>query len=464
MAQNFLACDRDQSFLLPPDIRDWLPEDHYAWFVVDAVGVMDLDAFYAAYREDGHGRAAYDPAMIVALLLYCWSRGTRSSRRIERACVEDVACRVIAANQRPDHATIARFVERHQTALGGLFGEVLSLCADAGLATVGVIAVDSTKFAGNASRDRTLTYEQIAQAIVDEAIQIDLAEAAAGWRGDALPEEISTPAGRKGWLRAARQHLDEQRSRRGDPIPRSRAARLAEAKLRLEEDLAAERQITANYEAYRARGKDKRGRGIGAPPNPYTPPDTPAGKINTSDPDSTLVRGMRAYVQGYNAQAVCNEQHLIIAADVTIGTPDFGHLGPMLTAARAELAAAGVTDTPQVVVADSGYWHLEQMNELTGQGIPVLIPPDSSRRKDTRPGWNGGAYDFMRRTLADGLGKDLYRQRKQLIEPIFGHTKHNRGFTRFARRGRAAARTEWRLIATTHNLQKLHHHFTTTPD
>jgi transposase len=145
MAQNFIECDREQPFLLPPDVREWLPEDHLAWFVIDAVGVMDTAAFYAAYREDGHGRAASEPSMMIALLLYCWSRGVRSSRAIERACVEDVACRVIAAHQRPDHATIARFIERHERALADLFGDVLALCTDAGLATVGVIAIDGTR-------------------------------------------------------------------------------------------------------------------------------------------------------------------------------------------------------------------------------------------------------------------------------------------------------------------------------
>src|SRR3712207_3504144 len=173
MAQNFIACDREQSFLLPPDVRDWLPDNHLAWFVIDVVGVMDTSAFYAAYREDGHGRAAYEPSMMVALLLYCWSRGTRSSRAIEQACVEDVACRVIAAHQRPDHATIARFVVRHERALAGLFGEVLALCADAGLASVGVIAIDGTKVAANANRDRALDFEAIAQAIVDEQVATD---------------------------------------------------------------------------------------------------------------------------------------------------------------------------------------------------------------------------------------------------------------------------------------------------
>ena len=190
MGQNFISCDRDQSFLMPPDVRDWLPDDHLTWFVIDAVAVMDLDAFYAAYRADGHGRPAYEPAMMIALLLYGWSRGVRSSRAIERACVEDVACRVIAAQRRPDHATIARFVERHQQPLGELFGQVLTLCADAGLATVGVIAVDGTKVAGNASRDRTLSYEQLAKVIVDEQLATDQAQSDrfGERRGDELPE------------------------------------------------------------------------------------------------------------------------------------------------------------------------------------------------------------------------------------------------------------------------------------
>src|SRR3954449_5089542 len=194
MPQNFLACDREQSFLMPPDLRDRLPENHFAWFVIDVVGVIDTSAFYAAYRHDGHGRAAYEPSMMLALVLYCWARGMRSSRAIERACVEDVACRVIAADQRPDHATIARFVERHERALAGVFGEVLGLCADAGLATVGVIAIDGTKVHANASRDRAMDYEAVARAIVEEAVAPDAAETAAmgDHRGDELPEILTT--------------------------------------------------------------------------------------------------------------------------------------------------------------------------------------------------------------------------------------------------------------------------------
>ena len=161
---------------MPPDVREWLPENHLAWFVIDAVGEMNLDAFYAAYRVDGRARPASDPAMMVALLLYVYARGTRSSRVIERACSEDVAFRVIAAQQRPDHATIARFVARHQQALAGVFGEVLTLCACSGLAQVGVLAVDGTKVQANASRNENLGYEQLAREIVEEAIATDAAE------------------------------------------------------------------------------------------------------------------------------------------------------------------------------------------------------------------------------------------------------------------------------------------------
>src|SRR3954464_11764236 len=210
MAPRFVACDREQSFLMPPDVREWLPPRDLAWFVIDAVAAMDLDAFYAAYRVDGRCRPPYDPAMMVALLLYAYARGIRSSRVIERACDEDVAFRVLAAQQRPDHATIARFVERHEAAIAGLFGEVLTLCARSGLAKVGVIAVDGTKVAANASRNENLDYEQLARELVGQAIATDQAEDElyGEARGDELPPEFSTTAGRKGWLREAKKRLE----------------------------------------------------------------------------------------------------------------------------------------------------------------------------------------------------------------------------------------------------------------
>src|SRR5206468_12011269 len=173
MGQNFLICDRDQPLLLPPDLRDWLEEDHLAWFVIEAIEELDLDAFYGSYRADGHGRAAHDPKMMLTLITYAYAVGERSSRGIERRCREDVAFRVICANQVPDHATIARFRVRHQEALADLFGQVLGLCVEAGLVRTGVLAVDGSKFAAAASDSAIRSYEEIAKEIVAEARRID---------------------------------------------------------------------------------------------------------------------------------------------------------------------------------------------------------------------------------------------------------------------------------------------------
>jgi transposase len=366
MAQNFIGCDREQELLLPPSLREWLPEGHLAWFVIDAVAEMDLSAFYAVYRDDGHGRAAHEPSMMVALLLYAYAIGERSSRRIERRCLEDVATRVICANQAPDHCTIARFRQRHETALGELFGDVLALCAEAGLVRVGVIAIDGTKVHASASEHATRDYEQIAREILEEAGRVDAEEDEqfGERRGDELPPELSTAQGRRGWLREAKRRLDEERAAEARPIPRSRPERLKESKRRLEEEHEVECRTNAAYEAYRARGRMKDGRRFGRPANPYQPPATPEGKINLTDPDSRNVKTPRGWVQGYNAQAVCTELQIVIAAEVTVDSPDFGHLEPMVAATDAELAAAGIGASPGVLLADAGYWHQAQMQRI----------------------------------------------------------------------------------------------------
>jgi transposase len=458
--QNFIACDREQELLLPPSLREWLPEGHLAWFVIDVVDGLDLAPFLAGYRQDGWGRAAHDPAMMVALIVYAYAIGERSSRRIERRCREDVAFRVITANQAPDHATIARFRVRHERALGELFGQVLGLCADAGLVRVGVVAVDGTKVQANACERATRDYEQIAREILEQAAEIDALEDEqfGERRGDELPPAVATREGRQRWLRDAQRRLEQRRAEQGRPIPRSRAKRLLEARRRLEEELEVERRANAEYEAYRARGVMKNGRRFGSPPKPYRPPERPAGKINLTDLDSRNVKTLRGWVQGYNAQAVCTENQIVIAAEVIISSADFGQLEPMVQATEGELAAAGVTDAPEIVLADAGFWHTEQIERLTGRGLAVLIAPDAGKRKGPRPGWNGGLYAFMRRVLATDHGGELYRRRNVMIEPVFGHTKFNRRIERFQRRGRAAARSEWRLITATHNLLKLHTH------
>jgi transposase len=212
MAQNFLACDREQELLLPPSLREWLPEGHLAWFVLDAVEAMDLGSFYVAYRADGHGRAAHDPAMMVGLLLYAYAVGERSSRGIERRCEEDVAFRVITANQAPDHATVARFRVRHEDALAGLFGEVLALCARAGAIQVGVIAVDGTKVRANAADRQNRSYEQLAREILQDADAVDAAEDAqfGEARGDELPPELADRNTRRARLREAKRQLEAE--------------------------------------------------------------------------------------------------------------------------------------------------------------------------------------------------------------------------------------------------------------
>src|SRR3954454_15918667 len=389
MPQNFLACDREQELLLPPSLREWLAEDHFAWFVIDAVAELDLAAFFAAYRADGHGRAAHDPAMMVSLIVYAYAIGERSSRRIERRCREDVAFRVITANQVPDHATIARFRVRHERALSELFGQVLGLCADAGLLRVGVVAVDGTKVHANASERATRDYEQIAREILEQAAEIDAAEDEqfGERRGDELPPALSTREGRQRWLRDAQRRLDQRRAEEARPIARSRAKRLVEARRRLDEELAVERRANADYEAYRARGVMRDGRRFGAPPKPFEPPEAPAGKVNVTDPDSRNVKTPRGYLQGYNAQAVCNEHQIVVAAELTTDSSDTCQLEPMVRAAERELTRARVAAAPALVVADAGYWHHEQLDALATDGITALVPPDAGKRRGTRPGW-----------------------------------------------------------------------------
>src|SRR5256885_2305425 len=289
---------------------------------------MDLEAFYAAYRVDGRSRPPYDPAMMVGLLLYAYARGIRSSRVIERACEEDVAFRVLAAQQRPDHATLARFVERHEDAIAGLFGEVLTLCARSGRVQVGVIAVDGTKLQANASRNENLDYEQLAREILEEAKAVDAAEDElyGEARGDELPPEFATAQGRRGWLREAKQRLEAERAENPQPVPRSRPKRLREAKRRLEEELWSEVRANQAYEAYRGRGRMKDGRRFGRPPDPYQPPGTPEGRVNLTDPDSHVVKGLRGFIQGYNAQAVTTEDQVVLAAEIETVGADFGHL------------------------------------------------------------------------------------------------------------------------------------------
>lgn len=460
MPQNFLACDRDQSLLLPPDMREWLAEDHFAWFVIEAVDALDLSDFYADYRDDGHGRAAHDPRMMVALTLYAYATGERSSRAIERHCREDVAFRVIAANRIPDHATIARFRARHQDSLAALFGQVLGLCAQAGLTGTAVLAVDGTKIAAAASDRQDRSYEQIAAEILAEAGAVDEAEDEihGDRRGDELPPQLQTDHGRRGWIRDALQRQERERAEEPEPIPAARPERLELCRERLVSDWRAERKANRDYEAYRERGRGRKGNKLGAPPKPHTPPSTPEGKINLTDPDSKTMKSPRGYVQGYNAQIVANENQVVLAAEVITQVGDFQALAPMIESAEAELEGAGIAHEPGVVLADAGYWANEHIDRLRAKGMTPLVAPDADSRAGPRPGRRGGPYDFMRSALRSDRGSALYTQRQWMVEPVFADIKANRRAGRFKRRGLGAVRSEWRLLTATHNLLKLHRH------
>src|ERR1700722_6921298 len=326
MGQNFISCDRDQALLLPPSLTDWLPEDHLVWSVLGAVDHMNLDRFYGAYRANGQGRAAYDPHMMVALLLYSYCVGVRSSRQIERACRGNVAFKVICSMLVPDHSTIAEFRRRHEAAVGELFVEVLALCAEAGLVTVGEIVVDGTKMRASASYDRNRGYASIVEEILDEAEQTDRVEDErfGQARGDELPEQLRTregrraaleaarerlqaerearrdageevlpcveldldperfvtrPEGRRAWLREGRRVLEAQRDRQSLPVSRDRSRRIVEVKRRFDEELAFTHAANRCYEHHRATARMRNGRGFGPPPHPYEPPLVPEGKI-----------------------------------------------------------------------------------------------------------------------------------------------------------------------------------------
>ena len=439
--------------------------------------------------------------------MYAYARGNRSSRGIERSCWEDVAFKVITGMRTPDHSTIAEFRRRHETEIEELFDDVLGLCREAGLVSVGVIAIDGTRIKANASMDQNRSYREVVNQILREAEETDRREDElyGDARGDELPEQLRTPEGRRAaleeakrrieerkgravdeeetvaeevvdpelvlgrggrrggrreWPRVARRELEARREREARPIPRDLEDRLFQALGRLEENHRVDLAANDAYERWRATERDTLGRVLKGNSKPFVPPELPDGTINLSDPDSRVMRtkGMPPR-QAYNAQAAVNERHIILAAEVTVDAADFGHLEPVLNATLEHLRRHGVTEQPGAVVADAGYWHTRQIEQVTERGLDVLVPPDGGMREGNRPGWENGLYELMRRKLKTERGHKLYKQRKITIEPVYGQIKYNRRIDHFMRRGRSAARSEWRLVAATHNLLKLHNHW-----
>jgi transposase len=439
MAQNFLSCDRDQVLLLPPDMSEWLPAGHLARFVIEVVERLELSEIYGYYRQDGRGRPAHDPAMMSALLLYNYALGVRSSRVIERRCVEDVACRVISANRRPDHATIARFRARHQGALSRLFFAVLALCREAGMVRVGTVAVDSTKLAANASLDANRTAEQLraeAERILAEAAETDAAEDGlyGDRRGDELPAELADPRTRAGKIQELLDRVDA----------------------REREVQSAREQVHERHQEHVERtGRRPVGRPPAETPH-YKQRRTLAKKHNLTDPDSGIVRHRGMLMQGYNVQTAVADGQVIVGTEVTGVSPDGGQLAPMLERVEENLARAGITAPISEVLADAGYWNTAQVDRLKEQGLRVLVPPRA--KVASSPERLHPSAQQMIAVLSSEEGKDAYRRRQQIVEPVFAHWKYIRGITRVLRRGKTAVQAEVDLIATTHNLLKLYRH------
>lgn len=443
---NFIRPDRDQPFLMPPALQDWLPSDDLAYFLLDAVDQFDLAPFYAAYRADGVGQAAFQPHMMVALLLYAYCLGVRSSRQIERLCERDVAFRVVAGNLRPDHATVARFRQRHAEALKGLFTDILRLCKEAGLVKVGLVALDGTKMVADAALEANRTYESIraeVETMLQEAESRDAEEDrlyGPEHRGDELPAALRDRGDRLARLKRCREQLEQEA-----------AVAAAEHAQRLEERAAREA----------AAGRKLRGR----KPKPVSETPEAEAKANVTDPDSRIMKTRRGYVQGYNAQAVATVDQIIVAAEVTPEENDVAQLHPMLAATATELETAGIEETVKAALVDAGYCSEANLEQADPEGPELFVA--------TREGWKQrerlrqappprgripghlSLRERMDRKLLTKRGRWLYRQRSRIIEPVFGQTKTCRGIDRFQRRGLANCRSEWKLICGTHNLLKL---------
>ena len=354
MAYNFKECNRDQIFLMPPSVREWLPEGDLALFIIDAVAQMNLKAFYRKYRPDGRGQAAFEPSMMTILLLYAYSVGIRSSRQIERLCERDIAFKVIAANEVPDHCTIARFRQENGKEIGRLFTDVLKLCAKAGLVKVGVVALDGTKVKANAALEANRTYEHIKREVSKMLTEAETTDAeedklyGKAKRGDELPDDLRDPE--------------------------SRLRRLQECKKRLEEEAGAEaEEQRAKIKERRAEeietGQKKRGRKPNEP-DPKPPADA---KANTTDPDSRIMKTRSGYVQGYNGQAVVTKGQVIVAAELTTQENDIRQLHPMVEKAQENITALKIEEEIEVVLADAGYCSDANLEKMDPQGPEHLI-------------------------------------------------------------------------------------------
>ena len=442
---NFVDCERDQAFLLPPDLRDWIPEDDLAHFVIEAVERVEMSAFKVNHR--GTGSAQYHPRMMLALLIYCYANGIFSSRRIERATHRDIGVRFVAANVHPDHDTIATFRRENFAAVAESFLRVLLLAKELKLLKVGLVSVDGSKFKASASKHRSVTYERAGE-LVDQ-LELEIADLMAraeaaddGGEEDpqALPKEIARRQALRDRLDAAKRRLE------------------AQAKARAE----AER---ADYEAKVAARDKREGRAKGKHPKPPDDRPRPDEQSNLSDPDSRLMRKSKnhEYRQAYNAQAVVDAggSQLILGARVSQCASDRNELVADIEAIPAALGR------PETALADNGYANGEEVESLAKAGVEALVATGAQgrrRRHDFRPAKvqappkepKADWLKAMAAKLESEEGRALYRLRQQTVEPVFGIIKAVLGFTEFSLRGLDKVAGEWDLVALAYNCKRLH--------
>ena len=455
MSKRFRPYTLNQQLLLPPDLREWLPEGHLALFVSDGVDALDLSAIFQVYEQgDGRGQPPYDPVLLVKLLVYAYCTGQPSSRQIERAPYEDVAYRVLAAEQHPDHTSISDFRKRHLAAVANLFVQVRRLCQAAGLVKVGQVALDGTKVKAKASKHKALSYGRMAAAEqkLEEEVQALLAQAAAldraedarygqGQRGDELPAELARRESRLRKIREAKAALEHEAKEEAEAAAGAAQARIAERQ---------------RYEA--ETGQKAKGRAPTVPDPAQARPEAKAQRTFT-DPDSRIMKdgATKAFEQAYNAQAAVDSQaQSIVAAAVTPDANDKPQLVPMLGAVQENMG-----QLPEKASADPGFFSEANLTAKAVAGVDLYVPPE--RPSHTAPDAGapaaapaeGSVREQMRHKLNTPEGHAGYKMRKAIVEPVFGQIKDGRGFRRFSFRGLVQVGAEWSLICLTHNLLKL---------
>lgn len=455
MSKTFRPYELNQRLLLPPDLREWLPEGHLALFVSDVVDALDLSAIFQVYEQgDGRGQPPYDPALMVKLLVYAYCTGQPSSRQIERATYEEVVYRVLAADQHPDHASIAEFRKRHLTALANLFVQVLRLCQAAGLVKLGHVALDGTKVKANASKHKAMSYgrmeaaeqklEQEVKDLLEQAQAVDATEDVRygkGQRGDELPAELARRESRLRKIREAKAALEQEAQAQAEVAAAAAQAKLAE-----------------RHRQEAETGQKAKGRAPTVPDPAQARPEAKAQR-NFTDPDSRIMKdgATKAFEQAYNAQVVVDSQaQIIVAAAITQEANDKQQLVPMLVAVQDNLG-----QLPERASADAGFFSEANLTAKALEGVDLYVPPERPPHMapvavvpEVAPS-EGSVREQMRYKLNTPEGQGVYKMRKAIVEPVFGQIKEGRGFRRFSLRGLAQVAAEWSIICLTHNLLKL---------